>query len=195
MVRPLASTFCTASRQVCGLVGAILDIFHDDVTKLQAMPAFMAAHCDLLPGNWTVSCGKGASHARIRPEGGHTRMIGSRQSTMPAAVPASTRMLATQATASPIRRRAGTAGDAARRCIASASAAAGPGSSSGANGGGISGGGSGAGTTSGFQVWLQRAQRTDRPGVRREAGTSYSAPQPGQAICMEIHYDVIRIIA
>jgi hypothetical protein len=106
----------------------------------------------------------------------------------------STTHVRTQAARSPIDCADRKAGAACRSVTTSLGNAAGSTSTTGSIGSGSSGGAVGSAAVTGFHETPHLAQRTDRPGFMRSSGTSYSAAQLGQTICMETRYDAARII-
>jgi hypothetical protein len=175
------------------------NISHGDVTNLQAMPNSVAFHYGVLPGMSAGLSGIRSNNVRIWLLGGHTRMISARQTTAEMPPDASNRNVTSQA-ASRTGERGGRDGSAASRSMAVRTGAGGAAGSAPDGAGGTAagasagGGASGSASRTGFHSAPQVEHRTERPGFMREAGTSYVAEQPGQAICMETRYDAARII-
>ena len=133
---------------------------------------------------------------RIRLLGGHVRTIASRQTTAATAPPASTTIVSTQAPIKPVRDDAAER-DAGRRstaAMAGADTAAGSGRASTATSAGAVSATTSSTTSAAIHSPPQRAQRTILPAFTRDAGTSYSAAQLGQAMRMKSRYAKERAI-
>jgi hypothetical protein len=162
-----------------------------------ALPLVWAGSDGMWPVVWAGSDLVGPDAApRIRPLGGQARTIESRQPIVAATPADSTTHVNTQAAIRLRRAGCGVRGAASRSiAVIPDGDAIVPCSTSDARCSDVS-----AGETelpasrSGSQLLAQRAQRTSLFGFSREAGTSYSAAQLGQARRMETHYERARII-
>jgi hypothetical protein len=126
---------------------------------------------------------------RMRLPAGQARTIASRHVSAAVAPAARTTKVRTHA-ATKVKGRAGGAAWAARRSIADTVGPSAKGSSTGRSAAAfaIVGAGGDSGISRTGTHWSpQREQRTTLRGVRRAAGTSYSAAQAGQAIRMKTH--------
>jgi hypothetical protein len=157
-----------------------------------------SAGSDALAGNGVAGDGGWVGDPRMRPAGGHARVRGSRQTNTPAAAAVRITNVMIQAA----RRVAGLVGRGAAPASRSIAVIDGNGSdaatcavSSFAR---TSAGSSKAGGSSGSRMAIhsppQRAQRTIRRGVKRDAGTSYSAAHLGQTIRIRTCYRVARVM-